>query len=203
MPDSLSPRKRRHLRTRDAILDAARDIITKQGPDKLSMRALAREIDYSPAGLYEYFGSKEEIVEAVCWQGHERLTAEARRVDTSLPPDDYLVAFGMTYIQFALDNPDFYQLMFTKVDGDKNDGRTTSEQSSYLILMDCLQRGIEEGVFVPRPSFDAAAMAYAAWTAVHGIAMLRIAHLSNSETDMRALDEAVLRNLVRGLQVPV
>ncbi|NJN55580.1 MAG: helix-turn-helix transcriptional regulator, partial [Anaerolineae bacterium] len=58
--DELTPRERRHLRTKDAILDAARLIIKEQGADALSIRAIAEQIDYSPAGLYEYFGSKEE-----------------------------------------------------------------------------------------------------------------------------------------------
>ena len=51
-----------YARTQQAILDAARAIIHEQGPDKLSMRAIADRIDYSPAGLYEYYGSKEEII---------------------------------------------------------------------------------------------------------------------------------------------
>ena len=60
-----APRTKRHLRTKQAILDAARQIIAEEGPAALSMRALADRIDYSAAGLYEYFGSKEEIIAAV------------------------------------------------------------------------------------------------------------------------------------------
>ncbi len=196
---TLTPRERRHLRTRDAILDAARQIIAVKGPDKLSMRAIARRIDYSPAGLYEYFGSKEEIISAICWQGHGRLTAAARRVPADLPPDDYLVAFGMTYIRFALENPDFYQLMFTSVQVDNLSAEMVDEQSSYTILQTAIQRGIDAGLFKPRPGFGPEEMAYAAWTAVHGIAMLRIAFLHNIQEDTAVLDEAALRNLVRGL----
>jgi AcrR family transcriptional regulator len=56
MMDELTPRQRRHLRTKDAILDAARQIIAEEGADNLSMRGIAERIDYSAAGLYEYFG---------------------------------------------------------------------------------------------------------------------------------------------------
>ena len=61
MTEALTPRQRRHLRTKDAILDAARQIIATEGAEKLSMRAIAKRIDYSPAGLYEYFGSKDVL----------------------------------------------------------------------------------------------------------------------------------------------
>ncbi|MCB0131629.1 MAG: helix-turn-helix transcriptional regulator, partial [Caldilineaceae bacterium] len=46
MTEDLSPRARRHQRTHDAILDAARQIINEQGTDALSMRAIAKAIDY-------------------------------------------------------------------------------------------------------------------------------------------------------------
>ncbi|MCB0105373.1 MAG: TetR family transcriptional regulator, partial [Caldilineaceae bacterium] len=50
MDETLTPRERRALRTREAILDAARKIISKDGVDGLSMRNIADAIDYSPAG---------------------------------------------------------------------------------------------------------------------------------------------------------
>ena len=109
----LSPRERRRQRTEQAILDAARQIIREQGIDALSMRGIADAIDYSPAGLYEYFGSKEEIVYAVIGQGFERFTRALQSVDGSLPAAEYMVEMGMAYIDFATRNPDFFLLMFT------------------------------------------------------------------------------------------
>ena len=46
-------RTKRHLRTKQSILDAARAIIAEEGPAALSMRALADRIDYSAAGLHD------------------------------------------------------------------------------------------------------------------------------------------------------
>ena len=109
----LSPRERRRQRTEQAILEAARQIIRKQGIDALSMRGIAEAIDYSPAGLYEYFGSKEEIVYAVIGQGFERFTRALQSVERSLPTRAYIVNVGMAYIDFAVLNPDFFLLMFT------------------------------------------------------------------------------------------
>ena len=75
--EALSPRAKRHQRTRDAILEAARHIVHEDGIGGLSMREIARRIEYSPAGLYEYFGSKEEIIDAICEEGFRRLTMQA------------------------------------------------------------------------------------------------------------------------------
>ncbi|MCB0147914.1 MAG: TetR/AcrR family transcriptional regulator, partial [Caldilineaceae bacterium] len=81
-----TPRTKRRLRTKQAILDAARAIIVEDGLPALSMRTLADRIDYSPAGLYEYFGGKEEIVAAVCDEGQHYLFEAMDQVDKSLAP---------------------------------------------------------------------------------------------------------------------
>ncbi len=83
-------RQRRHVRTKQAILDAALEIVIQDGPAALSMRALAERIDYSPAGLYEYFGSKEEIIAAVCDEGQRMLYEAMDRVNGGLPPVERL-----------------------------------------------------------------------------------------------------------------
>jgi AcrR family transcriptional regulator len=79
----MQPRERRFQRTRQAILDAALAIIREEGPAALNMRALAERSDYSAAGLYEYFGGKDEIIAAVCQEGHDRLASHMRRGDPS------------------------------------------------------------------------------------------------------------------------
>ena len=108
-----APRTKRHLRTKQAILDAARQIIAEEGPAALSMRALPDRIDYSAAGLYEYFGSKEEIIAAVSDEGHRFLFEAMSQADAALPPVDYLYEIGQAYIRFALEHPDYFLMMFT------------------------------------------------------------------------------------------
>jgi AcrR family transcriptional regulator len=179
----LSPRERRYMRTQQAILEAARAIIQQQGADKLSMRAIAEWIDYSPAGLYEYYGSKEEIIDGVCGQGHLKLKGYLAAVDPSLPVLDYLVELGMAYIRFAVQNPDYFLLMFThsarllapqtSLEQFPSAGMM-GESSSFPILVQAVQRGLENGTFRDEPGYGLTQIAYATWALVHGIAMLRI-----------------------------
>lgn len=197
--DELTPRERRHLRIKEAILEAARHIINEQGADGLSIRAIADRIDYSPAGLYEYFGSKEEIITAVCWQGHERLTQAMTAVDPTLPAGDYLIAIGLAYIQFALDNPDYYRLMFTNPAFAGTPEQVQESGSSFTILLAAIERGLTEGVFQPRPGYATLEMAYTAWAMVHGIAMLRLTYLTHHPIDYDTADPEALRSLVHGL----
>lgn len=200
----MQPRERRFQRTKQAILDAALEIIREEGPAALSMRALAERSDYSAAGLYEYFGGKDEIIAEVCQQGHERLASQMRPADSGLPVVDYLYEIGIGYIRFALDNPDHFLLMFTVVPpgppGDFSPEKLLEGDSSFHILLGAIRRGIEEGVFVTRPGFGLMEMAYAAWVTVHGIAMLRLTSLRVYKMDFEVADREALRNFARGLQ---
>jgi AcrR family transcriptional regulator len=196
-----TPRERRHLRTRDAILDAARLIIQESGSEKLSMRAIARHIDYSPAGLYEYFGSKDEIIAAVCEQGHDRFSLALASVDTALPPDDYLIALGLAYLQFARNNPGHYLLMFTnQAPKAKTPTDSIEPDSTFNILVRGIERGVEAGIYHVTDTLSVLSMAYTMWGNAHGLAMLRIAHMSHVALDFDRLELESITTLVAGLK---
>lgn len=201
---SRSPRQRRQLRTREAILNAARQIINEKGPQALSMRALARRIDYSPAGLYEYFDGKDAIIDAVCAQGHDKLSAAMGRVDAALPAAQYLGAIGRAYINFAVDYPDYFLLMFTtgnpeamtpslSLPGDHDNG-------SFQILLNALQRLADEEIIPRSGPEDLLGLAYEAWSMVHGAAMLRITALRDAPLDFERWDARLLPHFLQGLR---
>jgi AcrR family transcriptional regulator len=201
--EDLTPRQRRHLRTKDAILDAARRIISEEGVDKLSMRGIADRIDYSAAGLYEYFGGKDEIITAVCLQGDERLRQSMGNVDTSLPPMAYLIEIGLAYIDFAVTHPDHFMLMFSsglEPPAERQDTETV--ETSFDVLVDAIARGIEAGDFISREGFGLMEMAFMAWSIVHGIAVLRVTQFALLPYDFSDADREVLRTAVYGLSQP-
>ena len=204
------PRERRRRRTKQAILDAASHIINQQGPAAVSMRGLAQAIDYSPAGLYEYFDSKEEIISEVCHQGHLRLTEYLSRVDTTVPVLSYLIELGLAYIDFAVNNADYFLLMFTTAAGEADAAseheegmeqileRMHKEGSSFPILLAGIQRAIEEGEFATSPERGLLELAYGHWAIVHGMAMLRVTAIRGVPLDYAKADRATLEVFNRG-----
>jgi hypothetical protein len=128
-----------------------------------------------------------------------------RRADPGLPTADYLVEIGAAYIRFALENPDYFLLMFTVMPprpaGAISPAETLQGDSSFHILLRAIRRGIDEGTFRARPGFDLMEMAYAAWGIVHGLAMLRVTSLRGYPMDFDAADREALLSFARGLQV--
>jgi AcrR family transcriptional regulator len=198
---ALSARERRQQKTRQAILDAAWRVIEEEGPEELSMRGLAERIDYSPSGLYEYFDSKEQIIQAVCGEGHMRLFEAMRAVDENLPPEQYLVQIGQKYVDFAAANRELFQLMFASVPAEPPSPSVLTKRSSYLVLQNGIQRGINQGVFKSRDDFSLQEMSFAAWSMVHGISMLRI-YMKEPTQSFEHFRHQALLAIVRGLMSP-
>lgn len=187
MISDATPRERRHQRTQQAILDAARAIIHDQGVGGLSMRAIADRIDYSPAGLYEYYGGKDEIITAVCSEAFAQLTVALRSTDPALPPAAHLRECGVNYIRFATENTDAFLLMFTNapltglpdtLNLDSPHNVTLEmmlhESPAFMVLHDAVARCVDAGLFPERAEYGIFEMAIACWQMVHGMAMLAV-----------------------------
>src|SRR6185503_9489008 len=69
--------KERQEREREAvsraILDAARDLFVAEGYQNVSIRKIADRIEYSPAAIYSYFPSKDDIFFALAEEGFHLL----------------------------------------------------------------------------------------------------------------------------------
>lgn len=94
------------------ILDGARKVFLKNGYEQTSIRNIADEINYSPGTLYFYFKDKGEIFNKLHEEGFRLLLAKCRVLDNVEDPFQRLKALGRTFIQFATENKDYYNLMF-------------------------------------------------------------------------------------------
>jgi AcrR family transcriptional regulator len=197
----LSPRERRHARTRQEILDAALALLNEVGPDKLSLREIARRVDYSPAGLYEYFSNKDEIIDAVCAEGERRLQAYLRAVPTDMPVGEYLVELGLAYIRFARENSDHFLLTASRLipEMDPMPYEDLEMGQTYYILLDAIKRGIAAGIIRTRPGYGLHEIAYSLYAFGQGMAILQITNLKNVLFDYETADRAAMEAFLRGL----
>lgn len=101
---ALSRRERRHDEERLRILRAAERIYRERGFAAAGMREIADEADLSPANLYHYFGSKEELLFFCQDRALDRLldALEAART-TRGPVDERLRAFAVEHVLCLID----------------------------------------------------------------------------------------------------
>src|SRR5437588_11783680 len=75
---------------RRAILDAARELFVREGYNNVSIRKIAERIEYSPAAIYGYFPSKDDIFFALAEEGFQLLCAPDQDPAAACEGDDPL-----------------------------------------------------------------------------------------------------------------
>ncbi|WP_144153875.1 TetR/AcrR family transcriptional regulator [Paraburkholderia sp. BCC1885] len=109
----INERKNREKQAlRERILEAAQRIVIREGFAALSMRKIADAIEYSPATLYLYFASRDEIARALCAQGYAQLLAGFEPLAQIADPAERLRALARAYVAFGVAHPQTYRLIF-------------------------------------------------------------------------------------------
>lgn len=196
-----TPRQRRYASTKQAILQTALELVAEKGLDKLSLREIARRVDYSPAGLYEYFGSKEEILLALARQGHDRLKAALQSTPTTLSPVERLVELSLAYIDFALRNQEYFAVMNNLPSKRMSLAEPVGAESSYSPILQAVQAAIDADQIAVKEGYGQEEITYSIWAMVHGMAMLRLTHLRDFQGDFEHSNRQALAVFMAGLLV--
>ena len=163
-----------HGNLKQALLDKALDHLRLHGPDKISLRALARDVGVSQTAPYRHFADKTALLAALAAEGFRRLYSvshSALMVEGTAA--DALQLSGKAYIHFALDNPELYRLMFGPMLSPDDDFPELEEAggNAFNVIVNLVLRGIETGEFVDK---DPLLVANSTWAMVHGISSLML-----------------------------
>src|SRR5687767_15178717 len=99
--------QRERDRVRAAILTAARDLFVSEGYANVSIRKIAERIEYSPAAIYSYFPSKDDIFFALAEEGFQRLDAKVRSAAGNPDPLEDVRATWWAYYEFSQEQREF------------------------------------------------------------------------------------------------
>jgi AcrR family transcriptional regulator len=173
-----------HGDLRETLMEAALASIAAQGTEKLSLRALAREAGVSPTAPYRHFSSKESLLAAIAEAGYEQLLERFQIVVEAEQGglEARLLAIGMAYIEFALEHPARYELMFGSVLADFSGYASLQEAGArcYRVLYQVLEDGLEHA---QGSDLTASRLGGVVWAAVHGVASLTLYHRALHPSD--------------------
>ncbi len=98
---------------KDLILNAAREILLSDGYENTSIRKIASKIEYSPGVIYLHFKDKNDLLLALHDKAFEcKMKALFHSVEHIADPLERLKATGRSYLQYGIENPQDYELMF-------------------------------------------------------------------------------------------
>jgi AcrR family transcriptional regulator len=205
-PKTKSPEDREKLRT--LILDAARSLFVERGIEAVSMREIAKQINYSATTLYHHFTDKEALLQAVCDEDFLALASGMREIMQIPDLIARIQALSSGYAQFALQHPNHYRLMFMTPRTPCNLDITqiqqgNTEQDAYAQLKLVVQEAFDAALFRAELT-DAELIAQTLWAGIHGACSLEIAlghetwiNWTNIEARIKLIQIAMLRGLLR------
>jgi AcrR family transcriptional regulator len=199
-------RRREYERLHTKILNAARVLFVELGYESVTMRAIAKKIEYSPTTIYLHFKDKESLVQELCTTDFLALGQAFQRIARVVDPVERLCQIGSAYCEFGLKYPNHYRLMFMTphpcTEPDQRDvekGDPTEDAYAFLkhAVADCLRaKRLRAGCN------DVELIAQTVWAGVHGVVSLEIAKSDDKWVDWRSMKKRValmIDVLVHGL----
>ena len=185
---------------RQAILAAARDLFVTEGFSNVSMRKIAERIEYSPAAIYSYFPSKDDIFFALAEEGF-RLLADlgAAAARTSPDPLARLRQSLWAFYEFSKTHPEYFELMFLdrSVPSLNQDfQRFEFFQATTALAEGDIRTCMDAGLF--SAGLDPAAALHVLWAAMLGAAAINRATRLAPGENPDALAHDVLETILAG-----
>ncbi len=184
---------------RAEMLDAAREIFSRDGYEGFTMRKLAKSVEYSPANIYLYFKDKDEIFDCLVDESFADLLEVLPQPNDASDEDPVCLLKRSlhTYVNFGLSHPNHYQFAFVLRPAGQS--RPHKQRAAYESLLLKVRRCIEKKRF---RTADVNLAAQALWAAVHGITSLLIQRpvfpwVERDKLIRRVIDSAVDGLLVR------
>jgi AcrR family transcriptional regulator len=193
-----------HGDLRSALLDAALTVINEAGSSQLTIREVARRAGVSHTAPYRHFADKDELIVAVVEQGFELLQQTMQTEKDAAPKDpiSQFAASGTAYIDFALQHPAYYRVMYSgdllTSDGHKSLQHTSSNTFAQMVddITTCQQLNIVK-------SGNPALQALAILSTVHGFVTMvndnRVNALLGQNPDINAVRDMIMTSIFEGL----
>jgi AcrR family transcriptional regulator len=182
-----------HGDLKNALIKAGVEILAKDGVSGLSLRKVAMKAGVSHSAPYSHFADKQALIAAISTEGFRQLYQRVITVTEQYQeqPSRHLVEVAWAYLQFALDDPDRFKVMFSGIlEKEKEYPEFVEEsQRNFQLVKMIVEENQASGVLRSGPS-DLAALSV--WGIIHGFIML----LLEGQISHTILDRINLRELL-------
>ena len=183
-----------HGDLKNALIQAGVEILAREGVSGLSLRKVARQAGVSHAAPYSHFADKQALIAAISTEGFKQLFTQIKAVfiDYKDDPENLLIETAWAYLQFALNEPDRFKLMFSSV---------LEKEKDYPDFVEISQNNFRQLVEIVEICQKANALkagepnliAVSLWGTVYGfISLLLEGQISHTVLEKRSLKEILI-----------
>lgn len=194
----LERKPRNREQTRSGIVKTAKAIARREGWQAVSIRKIADAIDYSAPIVYEYFDSKDVLLDEIRNEGFRYLYEEYDRIlRLYRDPEKRLYEISLVQWKFAFQQPEIYQVMYNL------DGAYCTLPVCQSETMQAVSNIVCETIFsfIPKSKDSIRKLYYQWWALTHG--MITIAMMLKEQQPVEQSEQVYcesLRRFVRELR---
>ncbi|MFB6098924.1 MAG: TetR/AcrR family transcriptional regulator [Salinibacter sp.] len=187
---------------RRRILDTARHLLVQEGYQDLSMRKIADAIGYSATSIYLYFDSKDALLHALIHEGMMGLREQLEEAAAQHPeaPVRRLRALCRCFVEFGLDNPEYYEIMF-QLRPERMERyppeKYRQARENLGFFAEALEAGVDADIFDVN---DVHVSATTVWASLHGTISLLLADRVDVRIEPDTFIDATIRQSIRGFR---
>ncbi|MCW2282541.1 AcrR family transcriptional regulator [Rhodoblastus acidophilus] len=179
-----------HGRLREALIAAARALISERGLAGFTLAEAAKRVGVTGAAPYRHFADRDALVAALAQDGFSHFNQLLGRAWDGGKPDPVaaLRRRGEAYLAFARDEPGLYRAMF----GDAGPSRRPADGAARAAFDEQVRACVDVLRFFHAPERDAETLAMQIWAMSHGVADLMLSgHFEGPEQANKILDSGV------------
>jgi AcrR family transcriptional regulator len=184
-----------HGDLRDALVQAALQQVELDGPESISISALARKLGVSQPAPYKHFADRETLLTAVTAEAFRQFSAMMRAAIDKPSKRSKLSRFAQLTLEFGLRRNGIFRLMFASrivACSPKGGELSVATMETFDLLLEALE--------APAVGLLRERSALKIWAALHGVVMLAeqglltgdVAHVSREELVEDIVQEAKL-----------
>jgi AcrR family transcriptional regulator len=184
---------------RQAILQAASQLFLQHGYQHFSLRQVAEKIGYSPGTIYLYFKDKDEILFTIMSEGILHLNQMLSDAANVADPRLRLGSIGRAYVDFGIQNPAHFQLMFMqRTDYLIRDGDTVPQpiQDIFNLWRQVVEDSMKAGIL---RMGDPTSAGDALWALLHGVVSIAILMPNFDKKRIQDMTETAIEMMTNGL----
>lgn len=195
-----------HGDLKKTLLLTSIQILKEEGYRSLSLRYVAKKAGVSQTAPYRHFKDLESLLVCIAIDGFSQLKKQLEQIREryqNLPLLQFRES-GIAYIEFALENPDLFQIMYGNQiqDHSKYTDLIQSEKLTFQTLVKIIKE-CQNSKLIRILNAEKAALS--AWTMVHGIAMLiigkQLLFYSNQKIKTKKITKELMQFLYDGLKL--
>jgi len=165
-----------HGNLKEEFLKIAFNFIAKEDIEKLTLKVLSDATGTSRSAIYKHFKSKDALIEKLIENGFEQFdkSISSLLIDKEKPLIDRFYLTGKVYVEFALENPNLYRLLFgKKYSYIREEIMSIKDEdcSGFSIFKLAVEEGQESGILKKESSYKQSIII---WSALHGLSSLII-----------------------------